>query len=459
MRSLIREVETGHTPLSLARGLADEPGVVLLQSLRVSSGDSRFSYLTCRPFLQLEVRGNRCRLRMPGHEGVLYAGPWRLLEELMLRYELLEEPDTPFPLGGVFGYWGYELGRRTRANDLDIPDLSLGFHDSLCVFDHALDKCWVVSTGMRFDGSPSAVRARERMDWWRARLEEHASAEACEWRTGECRSSLARGAFLERVRRSLRYIREGDIYQINLSRRLETPFEGDAFGFYRNLVAISPAPCAAWLDCGPVHIASVSPESFLKMTGRHVRTRPIKGTRPRDPDPVEDARLARELEESEKERAELVMITDLLRNDLGRVCEYGSISVPDPPVLESFPQVHHRVSTVEGLLREGASHVRALAACFPGGSVTGAPKIRAMQIIDELEPVDRGPYTGAIGFLGFNQISHLSIAIRTAVRTGDRLIYSTGAGIVADSDPEAEYRETEDKAGGFLQAAAELAVP
>jgi len=188
------------------------------------------------------------------------------------------------------------------------------------------------------------------------------------------------------------------------------------------------------------------------MSGPHIETRPIKGTRPRSTDPDEDARLAFELQTSEKERAELVMITDLLRNDLGRVCEFGSVRVPDLLRLERFAQVQHLVSTVEGRLRAGATHFDAFASCFPGGSITGAPKIRAMEIIDELEPVTRGPYTGCIGYLGFNRESQLNIAIRTAVCTEDRAWFHVGAGIVADSAPSAEYEETMAKAAGFLAA-------
>ena len=248
------------------------------------------------------------------------------------------------------------------------------------------------------------------------------------------------------------YIGAGDIYQINLSHRLEVSIETDGFDFYRRLIEVSPAPYAAYLHCGAVQIASASPESFLRMSGRHIRTRPIKGTRPRAADPEEDARLTFELQSSQKELAELVMITDLLRNDLGQICEYGSVSVPELIRLERYPQVQHLVSTVEGRLGKSISHSQALAASFPGGSITGTPKLRAMQLIDELEPLARGPYTGTIGFIGFKQESHLSITIRTAVKKGRKLYFSVGAGIVADSDPGAEYDETLAKGRGFLEA-------
>jgi anthranilate/para-aminobenzoate synthase component I len=222
--------------------------------------------------------------------------------------------------------------------------------------------------------------------------------------------------------------------------------------FFEKLRAVSPSPFSAFLDCGDFQIASSSPEQFLRMSGSHIVTRPIKGTRPRDADPTRDAQLAYELQTSPKELAELVMITDLLRNDLGKVCEFGSVQVPELAKLEKFAQVQHLVSTVEGRLRKDMTHFAAFASCFPGGSITGAPKFRAMEIIAELEPVSRGPYCGAIGYLGFNRESQLSVAIRTGICKDGLAHFNAGAGIVADSHPEAEYAETLAKAAGFLAA-------
>jgi len=266
-------------------------------------------------------------------------------------------------------------------------------------------------------------------------------------------SNLTRAGFIAAVERAQRYIRAGDIYQVNLAQRLETPAPCGAWEFSRRLSAVSPAPFAGFLDCGDFQLASSSPEMFLRLSGSHILTRPIKGTRPRSGDPTRDAQLTYELQTSAKEMAELVMITDLLRNDLGRVCDYGSVQVPELVRLERYPQVQHLVSTIEGRLRPEVTHFAALAQCFPGGSITGAPKIRAMEIIDEIEPVTRGPYTGCLGYLGFNRESQLSIVIRTAVCHGDRIYFHVGAGIVADSLAEAEYEETLAKAAGFMAAA------
>jgi anthranilate/para-aminobenzoate synthase component I len=267
---------------------------------------------------------------------------------------------------------------------------------------------------------------------------------------------MTRAQFMARVQRVQEYIAAGDIYQVNLSYPwlAKWPQDLDPLEFYQRVRAASPAPYAAYLDLAGTQVFSASPECFLSMQGRKIRTRPIKGTRPRSRDAASDAELREELRASDKERAELVMITDLERNDLGKVCEFGSVRVSELLGLESFAQVHHLVSTVEGTLRHGMDHVEALLACFPGGSISGAPKKRALEIIHELEPHDRGLYTGAIGCFGYHGESHFSIAIRTAWRQGNVLQFHTGAGIVADSVPELEYEETRHKAAGLLKAAA-----
>ena len=437
----------------------------------------------------------------------------------MSRFELLDEIDLPFPLGGCFGFWGYDLKNftepklsRRAANDLELPDCHVGFYDSLVVFDHHLGKVFIVSTGLDADGSRSESRAKMQLNFWISQLSQTLtpalslfereremmsstgnSSNAIQpdsdvrkllpllgERAGvraDIISNLAKTDFIAAVERAQKYIRAGDIYQVNLSHRLTAQFSaerraparlGDAdlsqaeavlgapplagWDLFQKLSAVSPAPFSAFLDCGDFEIASSSPEQFLRMSGSQIVTRPIKGTRPRGADPTLDAQLAYELQTSPKELAELVMITDLLRNDLGKVCEYGSVQTPEIARLEKFAQVQHLVSTVEGRLRRDTTHFAAFASAFPGGSVTGAPKFRAMEIIDELEPVSRGPYCGAIGYLGFNRESQLSITIRTAVCKDGLAHFNVGAGIVADSNPGAEYEETIAKARGFLAA-------
>ena len=462
MRPLIQEIQTAHTPESLVENLRGENGIVLLRSNSFDSPQARYSFVAANPFLTFRSIGSQCELRFANEIQIQFGNPWHLLDALMSRFELLDEIDLPFPLGGCFGYWSYDLKNftepklpRRAANDLELPDCHVGFYDSLVVFDHQLGKVFIVSTGLNADGSRSDTRAKKQLEFWNcvaAVADRRIFPTALAERRCEILSNLFHAEFVAAVERARRYIYAGDIYQVNLSHRLAASCEISGWEFFQKLSAISPAPFSAFLDCGEFQIASSSPEQFLRMSGSQIVTRPIKGTRPRDTDPTRDAQLAYELQTSAKELAELVMITDLLRNDLGKVCEFASVQVPELAKLEKFAQVQHLVSTIEGRLRKDMTHYAAFASCFPGGSITGAPKFRAMEIIDELEPISRGPYCGAIGYLGFNRESQLSIAIRTAVCAREKIYFNVGAGIVADSNPEAEYEETLAKARGFFAA-------
>src|SRR6266566_1018786 len=494
MHPLVEEVAATQDPELLVEQLRGEPGIVLLRSALFDSPQTRYSFVTARPFLVFRSFGSLCELSSATGIQIQFGNPWRLLESLMPRYELLDALDLPFPLGGCFGYWGYDLKnfvepklRRRAPNDLELPDCNVGFYDSLVVFDHRLGKSWIISTGLRADGSRTDLQAKEKLGYWNARLGEasrqHHHSNDCDGRarlssarrrasqivarrpedrralplpgtslSNRIHSDLSRPDFLARVALAQALIRSGDIYQVNLSQRLAAPWKLSGWELFQHLSAASPAPFSAYLDCGDFQIASSSPELFLRLSGAHIQTRPIKGTRPRSTDAMRDAQLTYELQTSPKEMAELLMITDLLRNDLGKVCEFGSVQVPELVRLERYPQVQHLVSTVEGRLRPDTTHFAAFASCFPGGSVTGAPKIRAMEIIDELEPVTRGPYTGALGYLGFNRESQLSIIIRAAVHKDRSAYFHAGAGIVAESLPAAEYDETLAKAGGFFEA-------
>lgn len=462
MRPLVEQFTSSLSPEDLAARVIDLAPVLLRTGL-FEQPHARYSLVTAKPFLTFRSFGSRCELLSGSEAHVQFGNPWRVLDALMARYELLDELDMPFPIGGCFGYWGYPLKNfaeptltRQTLPDLEIPDCCVGFYDSLVIFDHVMATAWIVATGLSADGSRSSRLARDQISFWREVCGRTDSASADSGPayepSREISSTLSRPAFVQIIERALAYIRAGDIYQVNLSQRLMTRPALSGWQIYQRLLNVSPAPFAAYLDCGGFQLASSSPELFLRLSGNHIATRPIKGTRPRSHDPTRDAQLSYELQTSTKEMAELVMITDLLRNDLGRICEYGSIQVPDLVRLERFAQVQHLVSTVEGRLRSGVTHFGALASCFPGGSVTGAPKIRAMNIIDELEPVSRGPYTGALGYIGFNRESALSIVIRTALCQEGAVYFNVGAGIVADSNPEWEYDETMAKAEGFVAA-------
>jgi len=476
MNALVQEVPRPVRPEKLAEVLPLEASPILLQSALFGMTQGRYSLLAADPFLVVRVHGATSHLRS-GHQHLTHYGdPWLLLENLQHRYELQDGIDVPFPLGGCFGYWGYGLRHflepclsRKTVIDLELPDAYLSFCDSLVVIDHALAKSWIVSTGLTLDGSRSKTRAEQQLELWTRRIESvpESAKTLCSPLSPRLKESLSYGpvnrssstwssmtapAYIEAIGRAKDYIRRGHIYQVNLAHRISAHHPGPGWTLYNRLRSISPAPFAAWVGTPDFELISSSPELFLRIHDRQITTRPIKGTRPRSTDPLRDTQLTYELQTSEKELAELVMITDLLRNDLGKICSYGSIQVPDLAGLERYAQVQHLVSTVEGQLRSGVSHLQALAACFPGGSITGAPKIRAMQIIDELESVARGPYTGALGYLGFNRVTELSILIRTALQVGSAVHFHAGAGIVADSDPAAEYEETLVKARGFFSA-------
>jgi para-aminobenzoate synthetase component 1 len=469
MRPLIQEIQTAHTPESFVEQLRGESGIILLRSNSFDSPQARYSFVAANPFLTFRSFGSRCEIsnsQLPTSiSQIQFGNPWHILDALMSRFELLDEIDLPFPLGGAFGYWGYDLKNftepklpRRAVNDLELPDCHVGFYDALVVFDHRLGKVCVVSTGLNADGSRNETRAKEQLKFWQTKLEGNPSSNLPSHDLrftiydSPVASNFTRAEFLDAVERAQRYICAGDIYQVNLSQRLSVQCQMSGWEFFAKLSAVSPAPFSAFFDCGDFQIASSSPEQFLRLSGSHIQSRPIKGTRPRDADPTRDAQLAYELQTSAKELAELVMITDLLRNDLGKVCEYGSVQVPELAKLEKFAQVQHLVSTVEGRLRNDVTHFAAFASCFPGGSITGAPKFRAMEIIDELEPILRGTYCGAIGYLGFNRETQLSIAIRTAICAQEKIYFNVGAGIVADSNPQAEYKETLTKALGFFAA-------
>lgn len=353
--------------------------------------------------------------------------------------------EHPFPVGAAIGYFGYDLKNfieRLPANavdDLGLARCWFGFYDNLLVFDHHARQLFEVGrAGPARRGSMTTNVRRRSPD------------------RADLRSNFTRDSYRTAILRAKQYIAAGDIYQVNLSQRFQCGVGASAPELYLALRQSNPAPYSAYLDTGEAQILSTSPECFLNIHNRLVVTRPVKGTRARGATPQDDARIAAELLASPKDNAELVMITDLERNDLGRVCEFGSVRVSELVRAETYATVHHLVSTVEGMLRTDVSHVDCVRACFPGGSITGAPKIRAMEIIDELEPHARGVYTGAIGFLGYNALTHLNIAIRTVVYRQGQLTFHAGGGIVADSEPDAEYDETLAKAKGILHAIEQL---
>ena len=395
------------------------------------------------------------------------------LREVIAPFRIAPLPGLPPFQGGFAGYIGYEFGSTLEKSSppptegLGIPDLALGLYDWTMAWDHLEDRAWLISTGLPEHGASRQQRAELRMaevlDRLRGVPARRASGSAAsirqpapatdpvKQREAELHSSLSHDEYLAVVRRVQEYILAGDVYQANITQRFRVAVEEDPWPMYLRLRAGNPAPFSAFLEFGELAIASVSPERFLRLTNHgHVEARPIKGTRPRGATSGDDDALAQELLHSEKDRAEHVMIVDLMRNDLSRVCVTGSVRVPELFALERYATVHHLVSTVVGELRPECDAVDLLRATFPGGSITGAPKIRAMQIIAELEPVRRDVYCGTIGYLSLTGALDASIVIRTALIRDGQAYCSAGGGIVIDSEPEAEYVESWNKARGLL---------
>lgn len=422
----------------------------------------RYSFLGWDPFLVLESKNGRIRLTGPEGTREFSGNPFAVLRELLERYRLPYQESLPPLAGGVVGYFGYDLCHhleklpRTSQDDLGRPDCWLGFYDRVLAYDHRHGVLLALSSGLPAATANSRrKRAEERLKEARALLTGRPRSEEVVPTAGRTplTSDFTREEYLRAVSRAKEYIFAGDIFQVNLSQRFAAPLSVEPFTLYRRLRQINPAPFAAYLHLPGLIVASSSPERFLALRGRQVQTRPIKGTRPRGADPVTDRENKRELWTSAKDRAELAMIVDLERNDLGRACRIGSVKVHRLYCLEKYATVFHLVATVVGTLAPGRDFVDCLAAAFPGGSITGAPKIRAMEIIDELEPVQRGVYTGSIGYISFSgQAADLNIAIRTMVIVDNTVYFHAGGGIVADSVPELEYEETLAKAKALMEA-------
>jgi para-aminobenzoate synthetase component 1 len=439
-------------PMDVAERFRDLPGLVLLESARPGR-NARWTYLAADPVAVIET---------PSDGPDLFASARRLLGRLAS--DPIHDAAAPPFTGGLAGFLGYDLGRRLErlpaiaAADQELPTLRLALHDWVIAWDRRDGRAWLAGRAV----DELVARLDRRLDFVRQRLDDPVPATApATARDGlEMRSGLDRAAYETGVGSVRRSIAEGQIYQANLTRRLEAPFRGDPWPLYRRLRTGDPALFAGYVDLGPSPftgapraLLSASPEPFLAVDRDGiVETNPIKGTRPRGRDREDDRRLARELLTSAKDRAENVMIVDVLRNDLGRVCRPGSVRVPRLCRLERTAAVQHLVSTVTGRLAPGRDPFDLLAAAFPGGSITGAPKIRAMQLLEALEPVRRGPYTGIAGWIGPDGGMGSSILIRTFVADGERLTLLVGGGITWRSDAAEEWAETVAKARGPLTA-------
>src|SRR6059036_3388172 len=476
---LVHELVPAPDPLETCARFQGMPFLLFLDSAIDPEHLGRYSFLAADPVTAVRSKGLLTQQLVEGKWVRVAGDPLAHVGALVASHAAAPVAGLPPFQGGAAGYVGYDWGMmlervpRPRYDDLAVPDLLLGLYDWVIGWDHAAGLAWIISTGIPERGAAATQRAASRLAFVRELLVRDAG---CEMRDASpriplpasrisaapsypvpdvpgVRSNFTRGGYLDAVGRVIEYVFAGDIFQANLSQRLEAPLVGTPLDLYRRLRQRNPAPFSAFLDFGDLVVASSSPERFLQVQAdRRVETRPIKGTRPRGLSPEHDAALARALVESDKDRAENVMIVDLLRNDLSRVCRAGSVRVPELFALEHYATVHHLVSTVVGELAPEHDPADLLRAAFPGGSITGAPKVRAMQIIAELEPTQRAVYCGSIGYVSLTGALDTSIVIRTCLVRGGNVYAQVGGGIVADSDPQQEYDETLDKARGLVDA-------
>jgi len=462
-------IEEIHSPLTAAEAfelLHNQPQSFFLDSGMDPQRLGRYSFVGIDPFLVMSSRGKRVTTAWPDGQENEQGNPFDILGRILETYRLASS-QSPIPFcGGAVGYLSYDLCHfierlpTTATDDLMLPESYFGFYDTILAFDNLEDKAYIISTGFsQLDEKRRLKRAGMRLEEMKSRISappspikkensdsSHKKAKAV------LKSNFTAEGYMKAVNRVREYIAAGDVFQVNISQRFETELTITPYELYNRLRQINPAPFASYLNFDGITIVSASPERFLRVDGDWVETRPIKGTRPRGKNFLEDVTLAQELLNSAKDRAENVMIVDLERNDLGRVCQYGTVKVTELAILETFPTVFHLTSTVIGKLRQDKNRIDLLKAAFPGGSISGAPKVRAMEIIDELEPTRRSVYTGAIGYLGFGGNLDLNIVIRTFIIKGNKAYFQVGGGIIYDSNAEAEYQETLDKAKALIQA-------
>jgi anthranilate synthase component I len=458
-REVLADLET---PLTAYLKVAGPPSF-LLESVEQGERVARYSFIGTGARRRFEARGERLVITEGGRsETIVTRDPLRVLWERTVRPSA-PHPDLPAFWSGAVGYAAYDLVRLyerlpdANPDELGIPDLCFVEPEVLLVFDHLRRKAYVVAPALVGDADDRA-RAQALVDATYERLRGPLPGVPGDraGRRVEFTSNFTADAFRDAVARAVEYVKAGDIFQVVPSQRLSADLGVHPFAVYRALRTINPSPYLGYLDLGPVTLVASSPESLVRSEGRRVETRPIAGTRRRGASPAEDAALAEELLADPKERAEHVMLVDLGRNDLGRVCRAGSVRVTDLMSVERYSHVMHIVSRVVGELAEGRTALDALAATLPMGTASGAPKVRAMEIIDELEPVRRGPYAGAFGYLSVNGDMDMALTLRTMVVAGGRLHLQAGGGVVADSDPELEYQESLNKLAA-LRRAVELA--
>jgi anthranilate synthase component 1 len=458
-REMLADLDTPISALLKLRKDAEQ--IFLLESVEGGENIARYSFLGKTPFYIFRSQGNR--ITISGLQNRSYTGaPLKELRDFFQQFRGVSDPNLPNFSGGGVGFIAYDAVRLveripdTGTDDLDLDDIHIGVYDTFIVFDNVKHQMYIVANVLTdvYQGVENAYKvAVNNIGRLERELSSLLSPPAREsFPPPDWRSNFRRRDFEASVEKCKAYIRAGDAFQIVLSQRFSAGVEADSVRIYRALRAVNPSPYMYYLKFEGLEIVGASPEMLVRVNNRKVETRPIAGSRPRGRTPEEDQKLENDLLADEKERAEHVMLVDLGRNDVGRVAEYGSVKVTQFMVVERYSHIMHIVSNVEGVLRPDVYCLEALMACFPAGTLSGAPKIRAMEIIDELEPHKRGIYGGAICYLDFNGNLDSCIVIRTMVKKGNKAIVQAGAGIVADSVPAREYEETRNKAASILKA-------
>lgn len=445
MNFRIKQLDKNYNSLKVFK-LFNYNNNIYLDSAKLDTRLGRYSFIGVNVLSTFMSKGHNAYI-----DGKKVLGePFEVLEKLTLEYRINYDSAIPF-VGGFVGYFSYDMGRilesfiDTSDSNIDIPDSIFYLYENIIIFDHENNKTYITALGF-IDNSIE--------DIYNTILEKYSDEETeveLEEKNTEFHSNFTKDEYMRAISRMREYIRDGDMYIANMTRNVWCDNYDDSFSIYENLRTINPAPFAAYMDCGDFQIISSSPERFMYVQDRKVYTRPIKGTRPRGQNIEEDNKNREELMNSEKDKSELLMIVDLERNDLSKVCKASSVKVNDLFKIEEYATVFHLVSEIEGELEDGVSSVKCIRECYPGGSITGAPKIRAMEIIEELEGLKRNLYTGCIGYFDLRGNCDFNIAIRTIIKKGNKAYFGVGGGITYESDAEAEWYETIDKAKALMR--------
>ncbi|MEG1059655.1 MAG: aminodeoxychorismate synthase component I [Romboutsia sp.] len=440
---MLKEINTKLNSFEIYTLFKDEENSFILDSGMDENKLGRYSFISSRPFDSIKLKNS-------------IENPLDSLKRKLDKYKVENNTDLPF-VGGAVGYLSYDVGNyleklpKTAVDDTGVYDLYFGFYNFVIIVDHLKNKTYIATPDLNTEQEKNIIIDIENIiiSGENSKIDKNIEEEQSKVKLI---SNFNKKDYIDAVNKVKKYIRQGDIYQANLTQRFSGITNLSSYSLYEKLRNVSKAPFAAFLNFENYQILSNSPERFIKCIDKNIEARPIKGTRPRGNTIEEDIMLQEELKNSEKDKAELLMIVDLERNDLGKVSEVGTVKVPELFVIEPYANVSHLVSTVTGKLKDSLDCIDLIKATFPGGSITGAPKIRAMEIIDELEPTQRNVYTGSIGYIGFNGDLDFNIAIRTLIKKEEHIHFQVGGGITWDSNPQDEYQETLDKAKSIMKA-------